>query len=296
MKKILLIYRAKTDKSKKSATLFSEKIQNLTGKDCVVESCEISELFFEIDQDLMSIYHPTKGFNLSDFDLVVVRHIGPCHPEAHAIAVYCQSLGIKYTDTYLNRLLPDSKISSQFALFAGGIKDFPTTFYGPVSELKRRLPELGDTAVLKDSNGSKGRLNFKITSSEQLQKNAEDNPDTFFVLQKFIPNNSDLRILVLNEESVLVIKRIGDSESHLNNTSQGGKAVIIPLSEVDAEILKTAERASKLLKLQVAGVDVVFDENTGEHYILEVNNAPQISSGSFLEEKAELYANMLKSL
>ena len=40
----------------------------------------------------------------------------------------------------------------------------------------------------------------------------------------------------------------------------------------------------------------MLDQRNGDIYLLEVNNAPQISSGSFTEEKAVEYAIMLKEL
>lgn len=55
--------------------------------------------------------------------------------------------------------------------------------YGPVEEMKRRLPEFGEKAVLKDNKGSKGRLNFVVFSPEQLQLIIDENPGIFFVLQ-----------------------------------------------------------------------------------------------------------------
>lgn len=103
-------------------------------------------------------------------------------------------------------------------------------------------------------------------------------------------------MLVFDGTASLVIRRIGDGSSHLNNTSQGGAAEIVPLDEVKPHVLEVAERAAKLLRLQVAGVDVMFDERTGEAYFIEVNNAPQISSGSFTDEKASLYAKMIRSM
>jgi D-alanine-D-alanine ligase-like ATP-grasp enzyme len=41
---------------------------------------------------------------------------------------------------------------------------------------------------------------------------------------------------------------------------------------------------------QVAGVDLVQDKLSGTWYILEVNNAPQLRSGSFVDEKAAMIA------
>ena len=295
MKKVLLITGARTPRSVELADGFADKIRHLVSDDVIIENCEISELFFELDAESVAIYHPKKEYDIREFDLVIVRFVGEYLVEAHAVAVYCETFGIQYTDTYFNRLLLD-KLSAQFALWFDGIRNWPRTMYGPVEEMKRRLPEFGEKAVLKDNKGSKGRLNFVVFSPEQLQLIIDENPGIFFVLQEYIPNKGDLRVLVLDEVASLVIRRTGNGSSHLNNTSQGGVAEIVPLNDIEPGILRMAERAAKLLKLQVAGVDVMYDERTNEPYLLEVNNAPQISSGSFIDEKADLYANMIQSM
>lgn len=187
MKKVLLIARAKTPRTVELADAFAEKIHRLLGNDIMLENCEISELFFELDIKRTAIYHPTKGFDIKEFDMVVMRHIGDYSVEAHAIAAYCEAAGVLYTDTYLNRLLPDNKLSTQFALWFDGVKNWPRTLYGPADEMKRRLPELGEKAVLKDNNGSKGRLNFVVSSTEQIQSIIDEHPDTFLFCRNISP-------------------------------------------------------------------------------------------------------------
>lgn len=296
MKKVLFIARAKTDQSKQSAERFATSIQRQLGDDIQIENCEISELFFTIDKDGMAVYHPGKKFDLKDFDVVIIRHIGKYSVEAHAITLYCEAHGITYTDTYLNRILLDNKLSTMFLLQVAGVNIWPKTFYGPARELKRRFTELDGRAVLKDNEGSKGRLNFVVRNGDDIQKIIDENPERQFILQEFIPNDSDLRVLVLNGKPQLVIRRSSDGSSHLNNTSQGGDAQIIPVNSIDPEVLDVCVRAANAAKLQVAGVDVVQNIDTGEYYLFEINNAPQISSGSFMEQKAEVYAAMVREL
>lgn len=296
MKKVLLIARAKTDQARQSAERFAGQIANQLADDILVENCEISELFFSVDQAGLAVYHPTKGFDLRDFDLVIIRHIGKYAIEAHAITLYCEHFNIKYTDSYLNRLLLDNKLSTEFALWVEGVRAWPKTFYGPTSELTKRFLELGEKAILKDNEGSKGRLNFVVKSQAEIVSITSEYPETHFLLQEFIPNDSDLRVLVFNYKPVMVIKRSASGASHLNNTSQGGTAEIIPLSDINPRILDLSVRAARASKLEVAGVDVVIDKETRQIYLLEINNAPQISSGSFLEEKSTVYAEMIKDL
>lgn len=295
-KRILLIARAKTDEAKERAALFAGRVQDSLTSDIQVDNCEITELFFEVSYDKVAIYHPEKGFDLRDFDLVVIRHIGKMAVEASAITQYCDFYNIKYSDKYLNRRLLDNKISTEFLLWFNGVKDHPHTFYGDLVEMKRRFNEFGGKAILKDDQGSKGRLNFLVTSVEQIQQIQDQYPDTQFLLQEFIPNDGDLRVLVLNDRPALVINRQSDGISHLNNTSQGGKATILPLESVNPAILDISVQAAKITNLQVAGVDVMLDSRNSRIYLLEVNNAPQVSSGTFVSEKTNAYAKMLKEM
>ena len=296
MKKVLLIARARTPETNQKADVFADNIRNILVDDIKVENCEISELFFEIDRENISIYHPQKKFDLREFDLVIIRHVGKYWVEAHAITQYCEHFGIRYTDTYLNRLLLDNKLSTEFLLWSNGITQWPRTMYGPTHELMRRLPELGDKAILKDNEGSKGRLNFVVSSSEEISEIIEQNPGKKFILQEFIPNDGDLRVLVMNGQVPMVIRRSSDGSSHLNNTSQGGQAEIIQTEQVSLEVMKTCIKAAELTKLQVAGVDVIYDLRNKDFFLLEVNNGPQISSGSFVKEKSIAYANMIASM
>ena len=296
MKKVLLIARARTPETNQKADVFADNIRNILVDDIKVENCEISELFFEIDRENISIYHPQKKFDLREFDLVIIRHVGKYWVEAHAITQYCEHFGIRYTDTYLNRLLLDNKLSTEFLLWSNGITQWPRTMYGPTHELMRRLPELGDKAILKDNEGSKGRLNFVVSSSEEISEIIEQNPGKKFILQEFIPNDGDLRVLVMNGQVPMVIRRSSAGSSHLNNTSQGGQAEIIQTEQVSLEVMKTCIKAAELTKLQVAGVDVIYDLRNKDFFLLEVNNAPQISSGSFVKEKSIAYANMIASM
>lgn len=296
MKKVLLIARARNSEKKQLAEKFADRIRTYVDDDIQIETAEISEFFFTLDETDMRIYHPYKEFDIRDFDLVILRHVGALAEEAHAITLYCEYYGIKYTDSYLNRPLIDNKMSTGFLLWTQDVRHLPKTFYGPVDELVRRFDELGGKAVLKANVSSKGNLNFVVRSGDDISQLVNEHPESRFLLQEFLSSDSDLRVLVLNHKPVMVIKRTGDGTSHLNNTSQGGNAEIIPLDQLDPAILETSVAAARATKLEVAGVDVMIDSRSGRFYILEVNNAPQISSGSFMEEKAERYAEMVREL
>ncbi len=294
MKKILLLYHQASLATKDKAERFTQAVQSMIGPDIEVTGSDIEDLAYEVSTQNAHVYHRIQGFDVKEFDLVVFRHVSTFVEEARTIAIYCEKNEIRYIDSYINRPVLD-KVSASFLHWSHELP-VPRTLFGSGEELMARRHEFGDRAIFKDNHGYKGELNFVVSDSQQMQAIMEANPGRRFLLQEFIPNDSDLRILIFNFQPVLVIRRYGDGSSHMNNTSQGGSAEIIPLEQVNEKILDDSVRAARAEKLEVAGVDIIINSDTGEHYILEVNQAPQISSGSFVEEKTAKYVEMLQNL
>lgn len=294
MKRILLIHHQANLATKDKAKAFADRVDQLISDDIKVTSTDIEELAFEVSHKFARIYHVHHDFDVKEFDLVVFRHVSKFIEEARSVAIYCDKFGIKYIDSYINRPVLD-KVSASFLHWFAGLP-VPRTLFGPKEELIKRLSEFGKKAIFKDNHGYKGELNFVVEDKSQIKKIVEDNSERRFLLQEFIPNDGDLRVLVLNFQPVIVIERRGDGLSHLNNTSKGGSARIVPLDEVNRSMLDDCVMAARVEKLEVAGVDIIIDSKTGRHFILEVNQAPQISSGSFVEEKTQKYVEMLEDI
>ena len=294
MKRILLIHHQSSLAKKDKAVKFAESIRRLISKDIEVVGADIEDFAFEVSSKVARVYHVFHEFDIKEFDLVVFRHVSTFVEEARAIAIYCKKLGVKFIDSYINRPVLD-KVSASFLHWSIGLP-VPRTVFGPKSELIARFSDFGDRAIFKDNHGYKGNLNFVVESEFEVADIVDKNPTRRFLLQEFIPNEGDLRVLIFNFQPALAIERCGDGLSHLNNTSQGGHAQLVPLEHVSEAILQDCTRAAYVEDLEVAGVDIIMDSRTGQHFILEVNQAPQISSGSFVREKTAEYVKLLESL
>ena len=185
-----------------------------------------------------------------------------------------------------------SKLSQAYVFHKLGLPT-PATAYCTVTAIKNSVTQY--PFILKDTYGSHGNLNFLVKSAEQLDEIAAEHPKTHFVQQTFIKNDGDYRVLLIGDET-LVIKRSAASDSHLNNTSQGGSAEIIPSETFPEKIVAESRTAIKSLGMTVAGVDVLYDAATGEYYFLEINSQPQLMSGAFVDEKAALLGEFLKKI
>jgi len=92
-------------------------------------------------------------------------------------------------------------------------------------------------------------------------------------LQKYLEKPGyDYRVFVVGGRVIGAMRRVSRN-SWKTNIAQGAQGV--PVREEEApEIFATAVKASTVLRLDYAGVDIAEDVSTGKYYILEVNAFP----------------------
>ena len=134
--------------------------------------------------------------------------------------------------------------------------------------------------ILKGSGGDRGTRVYKANNLEEMEKlvrdlrKSETEEGRRYMLQEYIPNDGDYRVLVLGEKVLGVMKRSSQSKDEFkNNYSAGGKVEIADLPD---EIKQLAVKAAKVCGLSVAGVDVAFRDNDfTKPVVWEVNKGPQ---------------------
>lgn len=299
MKKVLFI---------KSATLSDattskdwEMLQNGIGRGLgeavSVEVSTFSDLIFFANGKDSVISHAHKGYDIADFDLVVFRRVGDELEKAISAAQYLNSKNVPFIDKYL-LTQGKGKLAGVFIRTAHDLP-VPKTFFATADaflEAFQTIKPFDYPFVLKADNGSKGRDNYLIDNEEVLASVLSKSAGLDMVAQEFIQNDGDYRLLVLNGKVELVIHRKGADGSHLNNTSQGGAAKLVDTSELPSGAVEDAIRAADLERLQVAGADIVIDNRNGNYYFLEVNRAPQLATGAFVEEKLAVYTAMIGTI
>ena len=222
------------------------------------------------------------------------------HPEfAAAAAEYLQSKGRPFGDQEVAQYVSASKLSAAMRLSCAGLP-VPSTICAATSVLVRQLSAIVDAFgypfVLKDIASERGKHNYLISNEKDFAgvlKSATKNQ--VFMAQRFVPNDGFYRLNVLGKRIGLSVWRSAvphkdPLKKHLNKPSGSSNARIVPLNEVPVEARNLAIKAADRLNRQVAGVDILQDKTSHKWYILEVNNAPQLRSGSFLPEKAKALA------
>lgn len=258
-----------------------------------VKLWDYSDLALSIIDGKMSVQRHLDSDVLENYGKVVVM-IAP-EEKYHmfsAVGCYCRKNKIKMLD----ETFADTS-GKLYEMFRFAEKDLPVpdTFYGSREFLSESLAKLGGVGVLKAIHGTKGRDNYLVKSAAEIEKIIDAEPEKDFILQEFIPNEGDYRIIAFEYEPKLAIFRTSHGKDHRNNTSVGGSAKIIPLADVKPEILDTTRKATKALGIRLAGVDIIRNKFTDEHALLEINRTPQLASGSFVDEKFKIIQDLIRS-
>lgn len=274
---------------------FQSLISSISSESEQISICSYKDLAFSLDGRNAQITIYPSNIKLDEFAKIIVLSTSPHHTRNYifsALSCYCHKNGIMLLDDSFTNT--DGKL---YALWRFWFDDIPVakTFFGPTDFLVQKIAELGGKGILKSVQGTKGKDNYLVQSEKELQEALKNHIDTDFVLQNFIPNDGDWRIILINFEPKLAIYRSSHGKDHRNNTSVGGEAKLIPLEEVDPRAIELSISAARALDIKIAGADIIQDSSTGELTVLEVNRTPQLATGAFINEKAEVLKNLIRS-
>lgn len=228
---------------------------------------------------------------INDYDVLFFRTTGKHWEEVDLIVESLKSKSLKpiIVDPIVLNGKPSMacKAYQMLALKKAGI-DVPKTIYGSLWYLYEfiKFESLSSSSswkfpiIVKGSGGDRGTRVFKADNLEELEKMVRDLRKTEteegkrYMLQEYIPNDGDYRVLVLGKKVLGVMKRSSQSKDEFrNNYSAGGRVEVADLPE---EIKQLAVRAAEVCGLAVAGVDVAFrDFDKSKPVIWEVNKGPQ---------------------
>ncbi|MDD3647250.1 MAG: ATP-grasp domain-containing protein [Candidatus Dojkabacteria bacterium] len=138
---------------------------------------------------------------------------------------------------------------------------------------KRLTEKLGSPFIMKPTTGAQG-FGVKIISSEGDY--ARFSKRIFKTLiQEYIPNDGDYRVLVIGHKAIGTYKRIPPKGDFRANISQGGSGKKVTDKELSKRLMEMAEKVTPLFNLEIAGIDIIKSKNTDELYFIESNSIPQ---------------------
>ncbi len=153
-----------------------------------------------------------------------------------------------------------------------------------ISKYSETLPPISFPCVLKKPDSAFSLGVVKLDDMKSLQKALTQffKTSDLVVLQQFIPTPFDWRIGVIDHKPLFACRyymakdhwQIYNWDSTLENQ---GEYDTLPLESVPEGVLKTALKATKLIGDGLYGVDI---KSLGDkHYVIEVNDNPNIDAG-----------------
>nr|WP_155128266.1 RimK family alpha-L-glutamate ligase [Pseudovibrio flavus] len=135
--------------------------------------------------------------------------------------------------------------------------------------------DLGFPVVVKTLSGSQGSGVFlaenRRTFEDLMQLIEATNKNANIILQEFVSQSrgTDLRVFTLGGRAIACFKRTNNQGGFKANFSAGGS---VEPYEITPEIEWLATQTSKILNLDMAGIDLLFDN---DHFkICEANSSP----------------------
>lgn len=285
----------------KAADKFSDFVNKLNldfSDDFICDYASINDLLFELEPGKVSITVADSRKNIKDYDLVYFMKYINAEERASAAADYLTHHKVQFIDSEVAQFHSKTKLT-QYAKLALNDLPVPHSLFMSHRYLKKSYDLLTEKLnlpfILKDIASERGENNHLIKNQAEFNDLLEQSPESLeFIAQAFVPNNGDIRLLVFDKNIYTAIGRSGVLGSHLSNTSKGGSAQILDHLSLESEARTIAIKAAIIMSREVAGVDLIQDKNTNEWFLLEVNNAPQIATGSFTEEKRREFGNFLR--
>ena len=277
MKKILILVGVKGPKKE----TFVADIACRIGKDIEVTLAEFSDLFFSISDKHISV--EINGIPITDFNLVYFRRAGGGFSIMAATLATClKAKNIKFIDSSWGEIGPlGSKFTSLVKLSTLGLPIINSIYVRQkqIDKYKERIvKELGLPLVAKELSMQKGKGVYKVSSLEDfanLPAKSLGGSDNQFLFQQYKNLGDEYRVLVLGRKVGVWEKKILTVEGEFrHNVALGATEEFLDLDKIPADLAKIATDAANKLNLQIAGVDIAADKNTGKYYLIEVNRGP----------------------
>lgn len=213
-----------------------------------------------------------------------------------AFALVARSKGVKIWNSEIINQRSTTKLSMlvQLALADIPVADTTFSFHDTAHIDSQDLPFIAKAAA-----ASRGEANFLVQTDEDRAMIVATNHREKYLIQPFLPNDHDLRIICFDGEPQLILKRMrkADAKTHLNNTSQGGQSRWLPIDTVDGRLLTKSKEICKIMSREMAGIDFIPDNASPFGYsCLEVNAIPQLTSGADVNIKMNALKETINKL
>lgn len=227
-----------------------------------------------------------KDRKLTDFGICYIRLAGKRYEDVALLVSELKRQKIKIVDQIYDKRafirLPLPKSIEAISLIEKGIP-VPKTLFGTLNYISAKAPGLfGYPFVIKGTTGKQGHAVWSPENESELKDliNKLSERETLgerFIAQEFIKAAQRERIFVIGDRAIAGITRPTRWRKRFVKPIEGVvpdgiREKLNPPPKDEAEL---AVYAAKSLFIDIAGVDILRENETNKLYVLEVNSAPR---------------------
>lgn len=251
--------------------LFKERLE-----DSFVDFCQYDDIY-RVGQDFY-----IDNLRLKDYDFVFFGFMSNFSTIVKMLISYLDKNNVPYLKygTYKD---VDNKAYEMHLVQSLGYPYIPSLMTSKLSsKVIDAVKEFGFPIIVKDINLNRGEGVWKVESMKELLP-IFSGGNKLMLIQKFIPNDGDYRVISVKNKVELVIKkeRIEGTKEFRANVARGGKAVKGTLPK---DIIEMCEDISQHLVCDIVGFDIIQDQETKEYYVMETNSSPHFPTFSVISE------------
>lgn len=210
---------------------------------------------------LPDVVIPRQGSLIGTFSLTLTSHF--------------EALKIPLVNGIQSIILASNQFSTLQHLAASGVAVPDSFFISSLDAAQTAVNRLGGyPAIAKKINGRQGEGVFLLECENDAKKVAEAilENGAGMLVQRFVPvkGRRDIRVLVIGEKCAGAMALVPPGDEFRANYHLNSSAVTVTLSR---EMKQIAVKAAKAVGLDIAGVDMMVDQN-GNIMVVEVNYSP----------------------
>ena len=227
--------------------------------------------------------------DMADFDGWYFRSVGSELEWSKLLQLYARKHKVPVVDEYLLTEGPLRRFKSimSWQLAEDGVNYPKSAYVDSFRSLEKELTSWQLPVIVKLSAGGRhGMGTFWIREMADLEKlkhilearkqHAKEKNEVVpifrgFLIQDYIKNDGDFRVMTVGYKCVGGFKRQVKEEKLILNKSLGKSNAV----EVPTDVAEMASMAARTLGVEVAGTDLVREIDTGKIFVIEVNEAPQ---------------------
>jgi len=238
----------------------------------IVKVLDTLKFAIDLQQGAPALYYRQR--QLSQYDAVLPRIGASITYFGTAVVRQFQEMDIFCANTALAISNSRDKLRSLQVLSRHHIGIPRTTFVKDKNDVLPAIQRVGGApVVIKLIEGTQGigvLLAESTKAAEAIIELLQSQKQNVLV-QKFVAESKgkDIRALVIGDQVVAAMRRVAQGQEFRSNVHRGGVAEAVNLTD---QYRETAVRASQILGLRIAGVDML--EGKDGPQIMEVNSSP----------------------